>query len=198
MAKPTMDLLRLELHRPVRGHAFRPVRLPVSRIQPGAGPLDFAGPGGLAAVDPTNPQSWNRYAYALNNPLSFIDPSGMILCDYGPSDNGGNDFEDADDDEECTSNGGTLPSGRTIVPVNDGAPNVDTETFDTGGRPGAARKDVHNTWSGTFPCNKSATQVMSAVQNDMGQFADNRNTVFAANSLTNRSRRAVSTRFSLA
>lgn len=36
-------------------------------------------PAGLAAVDPTNPQSWNRYAYVLNNPLALVDPSG--LCD---------------------------------------------------------------------------------------------------------------------
>jgi RHS repeat-associated protein len=33
---------------------------------------------GLSAVDPTNPQSWNRYAYVLNNPLSGIDPLGML------------------------------------------------------------------------------------------------------------------------
>jgi RHS repeat-associated protein len=34
-------------------------------------------PAGLAAANPANPQSWNRYAYALNNPLAFIDPLGL-------------------------------------------------------------------------------------------------------------------------
>jgi RHS repeat-associated protein len=41
-------------------------------------------PAGLAAVDPTNPQSWNRYAYVVNNPLNLADPSGLkpyqLLC----------------------------------------------------------------------------------------------------------------------
>jgi len=34
-------------------------------------------PAGLAAVDPGNPQSWNRYAYVMNNPMNLIDPIGM-------------------------------------------------------------------------------------------------------------------------
>jgi RHS repeat-associated protein len=34
-------------------------------------------PAGLGAVDPTNPQTWNRYACVINNPLSLVDPLGL-------------------------------------------------------------------------------------------------------------------------
>jgi RHS repeat-associated protein len=54
-------------------------------------------PAGMSAVDPTNPQSWNRYAYVLNNPLANVDPLGLCApndytCDTGsgPINNGGN------------------------------------------------------------------------------------------------------------
>ncbi len=37
-------------------------------------------PGGLAAVDAANPQSWNRYAYVENDPMDYLDPLGLFLC----------------------------------------------------------------------------------------------------------------------
>ena len=43
--------------------------------------------GRFFSVDPVlgtphSPLSWNRYAYAMNNPLKFIDPTGLRPCRY--------------------------------------------------------------------------------------------------------------------
>jgi len=39
-------------------------------------------PAGIASADPTDPQSWNRYAYVRNSPLLMVDPSGLDGLDY--------------------------------------------------------------------------------------------------------------------
>jgi len=41
-------------------------------------------PAGLAAADLSNPQSLNRYAYVLNNPLGLVDPLGLANDCGGP------------------------------------------------------------------------------------------------------------------
>ncbi|HEU5401424.1 MAG TPA: RHS repeat-associated core domain-containing protein [Terriglobales bacterium] len=42
-------------------------------------------PAGSAAVDLTNPQTLNRYAYVMNNPLANVDPTGMFTEPGGGS-----------------------------------------------------------------------------------------------------------------
>jgi len=44
-------------------------------------------PAGLGAVDPSSPQSWNRYAYVANNPLRLVDPRGLNRMIPGQCDN---------------------------------------------------------------------------------------------------------------
>ncbi len=52
---------------------------PNRELHPGEGRWLSPDPAGLAAVDPSSPQSWNRYAYVMNDPLSNIDPLGSFL-----------------------------------------------------------------------------------------------------------------------
>jgi hypothetical protein len=42
-------------------------------------------PAGVAAANPADPQTWNRYAYVGNRPLNSSDPLGLfdLPCDWG-------------------------------------------------------------------------------------------------------------------
>ena len=50
------------------------------RFMPVQGRWLSPDPMGLDAVDPSSPQSWNRYAYVVNNPLAMVDPLGDDGC----------------------------------------------------------------------------------------------------------------------
>src|SRR5713101_7005982 len=63
-------------------------------------------PAGLAATDPSDPQSFNRYSYVRNRPLSSIDQFGLF-CNYKTDDD--SDIESQDffsTEEECAATGG--------------------------------------------------------------------------------------------
>jgi len=40
-------------------------------------------PLGNFVASAADPQSWNMYAYARNNPLTLVDPTGLDYCDWG-------------------------------------------------------------------------------------------------------------------
>jgi RHS repeat-associated protein len=74
--------------------------------------------GRFASVDPgsagaflSDPQSWNGYAYARNNPLVYVDPDGRTfrLCD---SDGNCQEISDADADEWRKKDGVIFKGGK--------------------------------------------------------------------------------------
>ncbi|HET9180462.1 MAG TPA: RHS repeat-associated core domain-containing protein [Terriglobia bacterium] len=113
--------------------------------------------------DVTNPQSLNRYAYVTNNPTTMTDPLGLYQSSIPQGCHkeldgwyGEGTWKIVCDQDSL----GSLPGGQQT----------------SGGDPPARSSsppDISKTWSRTFPCAESATQLMSDVQNDFGAFASN-------------------------
>jgi hypothetical protein len=63
-------------------------------------------PDSADAQNAGNPQSWNLYTYALNNPLIFGDPSGLDCVYFNDAGNGVESIDHASNGNECGANGG--------------------------------------------------------------------------------------------
>ncbi len=55
----------------------------------------------LLGGHPRHPQSWNRDAYVLNNPLTYIDPFGLAV-ECVVKGGSGDDGEEGDEEIVCT------------------------------------------------------------------------------------------------
>ena len=79
-------------------------------------------PAGLASVNLWNSLSFYRYGYAMNNPLSLIDPTGLD-CVYLNSDGTGTDpdndgIDHSSDSQECSDSGGYWAEGYVASAAN--------------------------------------------------------------------------------
>jgi RHS repeat-associated protein len=90
------------------------------------GRWEVPDPAGLAAVDITNPQTWNRYAYLANNPLNKVDPLGLYCFYRGQGDTPENDSDASDYDFSATGPEGCEQGGQWIETQTNVTVNGDT------------------------------------------------------------------------
>jgi len=95
---------------------------PNRELHPNQGRWISPDPAGLAAVDPSSPQTWNRYGYVNNNPLASIDPLGLKVGLCGSPENRRCQSDPVSGDGGgCTMDGVDTPCGLVSSALNSGA-----------------------------------------------------------------------------
>lgn len=90
-------------------------------------------PAGLTAVNLKLPQSWNRYAYVLNDPLVITDPQGLY-CQWDDGSSDDESIQGGANPNECGSQGGTWVPDPVSNFMN-GSPTAVQTCISVGGGP---------------------------------------------------------------
>jgi RHS repeat-associated protein len=115
-----------------------------------AGSFWTPDPGGIAAADPSNPLSWNRYAYAYGDPINMFDPTGTFPCGAVWADDGRGNISvtvyDCNPGAAGAMSGMPTPVENTEGQLPAGGPNPD----DDGPEPYRPECDTGNAKNATY------------------------------------------------
>lgn len=101
----------------------------------------FSGAQGrFTTVDPSmlstvmaNPESWNRYAYALHNPLRYVDPNGELWIASGDANNPYSCVDECEKNQTCYENVAAVVGASVRVYGSRNAPDITNYTSNENG-----------------------------------------------------------------